>query len=240
MTDLTRIRRHLHQLPQDQLTIELQLATWHTQPTTPSNGDPAVGPLPGGTQLLSTATDLAPHGFIHTALLEWRDDWRERRRMDPEPPALLAHICAWLWTHAAWAVDHHPAVNDFADELAHHATTVHRAVTDTDRWARTRLACWALTGEPPDRTPCGNTLWIDRLDPASPLLVCRTCQATWTPEGLGDLRDRPIAIHDASALTGLSEKLLRHAVHRGRIPAHRDGNRIRVVLADVWRWRISA
>jgi excisionase family DNA binding protein len=83
-------------------------------------------------------------------------------------------------------------------------------------------------------------LWIDRLDPAYPLLTCRTCQVTWTPEGLGDLRTIPLAIHDASALTGLSERLLRHAIHRGRIPAHHDGHRIRIVLADIWRWRISA
>ena len=58
--------------------------------------------------------------------------------------------------------------------------------------------------------------------------------------GLGDLRDQPIAIHDAAALTGLSEKILRNAVHRGRVPATHVGRKVRIRLADVWRWRLTA
>jgi hypothetical protein len=152
----------------------------------------------------------------------------------------LADICGWLHVHALWACDHHPAIGEFTDELADIARRVHRVIDGNDRWARTRVACWALTGEPPDRTPCGAPLWIDRLDPAYPLLVCRTCQATWTPEGLGDLRTIPLAIHDASALTGISENALRLAIRRGRIEATHIDRRLRIRLTDIWQWRISA
>lgn len=264
MTDcLTRIRRDLTRLPADQVVIELELLSLSRTTGGNRTGDPATGPLPGGTQLLSLAAEMAAGGRILATLATWEDDWRSLRDMPPRTrPGTLADVCGWLHTHAPWAVESHPAVDDFATELADCARAVHRAIDGTDRWARTRLACWNAApwdengthGDEhrpsgthrPDRTPsdpqaaCGAPLWIDRLDPASPLLVCRTCQATWTPEGLGDLRETPIAVHDAAALTGLSERILRHAIHRGRIPAVRVEHRVRIRLADVWRWRLSA
>lgn len=260
MTDcLTRIRRDLTRLPHDQYVIELELLSLSRTTGGNRTGDPATGPLPGGTLLLSLAAEMAAGGRILATLASWESDWRDLRDMPQRTrPGTLADVCGWLHVHAPWAVEQHPAVDEFADELSECARSVHRALDGNDRWARTRLACWATVEAPhsdeprvsgtsrPDRTPsdsqraCGAPLWIDRLDPASPLLVCRTCQATWTPEGLGDLRDRPISLHDAASLTGITVNALRIAVQRGRVPAVRLERRVCIRLADVWRWRISA
>mgnify|MGYP000685766770 CR=1 FL=1 len=250
----THIRRQLDQLITDQATIENELATWTTRPSSHTRGaDPAVGPLPGGTQILSTAADLGPGGHILATLATWEDDWRTLRDMAPRArPGTLEDVCRWLAVHTSWAVANHPAIDEFQSELDDVARDVRRAIADNDRWARTRINCWApAPGASHDSgttrvdrivpaATCSAPLWIDRLDPAYPLLVCKGCGSQWTPEGIGDLRTMPIALHDAAALTGLTVKALRHAVDRALIPNQPEGRRVRIRLADVWRWRLSA
>lgn len=110
-----------------------------------------------------------------TWLLQWVIDWRDYRGQTEELPGLsITAMTRWLEHRLDWAADEHPAVDDFASELAAQV----RALRGVNR-----------AGEPSDRSKvgpcpqqladgdtCRTTLYMhDRID----FITCGGCGAEW-------------------------------------------------------------
>jgi hypothetical protein len=76
-----------------------------------------TAPLPVRLEPLS----LRARGGIITILATWEADWRETREMTAAQRGIrdrdLGAIVLWLRAHLPWAIEHHPAIQEFADEM---------------------------------------------------------------------------------------------------------------------------
>jgi hypothetical protein len=130
-----------------------------------------TAPLPVRLEPLS----LRARGGIITILATWEVDWREVRGMTPAQRGNsdrdLAGIVLWLRAHLPWAIEHHPAIREFADEV--------RDVVRECQAAAGLLPHMMRIGTCPvdcDGQPCGERLYAD---PQAEEIWCRKCRTRW-------------------------------------------------------------
>lgn len=136
-------------------------------------------PLPVRLEPLS----LRGHGGITAILATWETDWRDLRGLPPvETRAgaeqLLAgetvvdDLAAFLRTHLDWAIEHHPAVDEFAGDIRDIVQACHNALGLRNDLMRVGH-CPTLNDS---GTPCGRALYAD---PYLDTIRCHRCNAEW-------------------------------------------------------------
>lgn len=128
--------------------------------------------------------NLRAKGGIIAILATWETDWRETRGL-PAVPAradheqllvgdhILAEVVNFLRTHLDWAIEHHPAVDEFAGEIREIVEACYTALglrSDLKKIG----SCPTVDDE---GRPCGRTLYAD---PYLDMIRCTRCHAEWT------------------------------------------------------------
>jgi hypothetical protein len=143
-------------------------------------GTAAAGAHVSGTRTAPLPVRLEPlslraKGGMVTMMASWEVDWRETRGMSPAERGSserdLAAIVLWLRAHLPWAVESHPAVDEFASEL--------RDILHACRAAAGLLPRVMRIGDCPadvDGQACGAALYAD---PQGERIRCRKCGTTW-------------------------------------------------------------
>lgn len=130
-----------------------------------------TAPLPVRLEPLS----LRARGGMVTMMASWEVDWRETRGLTPAQRGGserdLAAIVLWLRAHLPWAIDEHPAVDEFATELRDILHACRAAAGLLPRMMRIG-DCPALDGE----EVCGAAL---HADPMAEEIRCRKCRTSW-------------------------------------------------------------
>jgi hypothetical protein len=116
-------------------------------------------------------------GGIVGVLADWEGDWRDRLGWSLTPPrgrvenAVSGHI-AFLRNNLLWCADQHPAVGEFAREIAElHAAC--RSEIDGPSDTRPIGYCPTILD---DDTPCGMRLFAN---PYAPVIRCHSCGTSW-------------------------------------------------------------
>jgi hypothetical protein len=115
------------------------------------------------------------HGAIPPVVVLdlWVRDWIDvRARDEHDPVPTIATLTSWLIHRLDWALDHHPAIDEFAREVHLTLRTI-KAVTQAER-----------KGEPVGRCPmetrdggrCGTKLYAD---PYVDQISCGRCGTSW-------------------------------------------------------------
>jgi hypothetical protein len=129
-----------------------------------------TAPLPVRLEPLS----LRARGGIITVMASWEADWRETRQMTAAQRGIrdrdLGAIVLWLRAHLPWAIEHHPAIEEFADEVRDVVRQCRAAAGLLPHMMRIGN-CPALIGE----QTCGAVL---HADPMAEAIRCR-CGARW-------------------------------------------------------------
>lgn len=165
-----RLDRGLAELPALYALMGAVLAPGAVAGGSRVSGATRTAPLPVRIEPLS----LRASGGIVAAVATWEADWRELRGFAPATRGSgerdLAAIVMWLRAHLPWAIEQHPAVGEFAAEIAH---LVHEC-----RQAGGLLPSMTRIGECPaliDDAACGAALYAD---PMAEAIRCR-CGARW-------------------------------------------------------------
>ncbi|MCA6090960.1 hypothetical protein LE181_02065 [Streptomyces sp. SCA3-4] len=151
---------------------------------------PGTGPASSGPRGRAATEPSAPLrlGILDritaaTATLDsWLADWHDH--LDWPPPAYrtdpLVEAAAALRTNLPWAVEKHPAVDEFAREIA----DLHGDATGLlDPAKRPRRIGYCPASAPDDHTQaCGAVL---RYIPGATTVTCRWCGTTWDAIDLG-------------------------------------------------------
>jgi hypothetical protein len=140
---------------------------------------------PGSAAVADTNGDQT--GALPTAVLvdQWATDWRDTRLQGERLPApTVARLVDWLRARLDWACDHHPAVDEMADEVRRHLGELRRVVEGATRPGVGLGAC----PRPDDGGTCGGRLAMDELD--IDLIRCHGCGHCWARRGGGWLRLR--------------------------------------------------
>ncbi len=66
-------------------------------------------------------------------LATWEDDWRHVRRLEPAGPADMTSCARFLLDNLAWAAQHHPAFDQFANEMRGAAYTLEAVLHTGER-----------------------------------------------------------------------------------------------------------
>ena len=104
----------------DNLTEIVDLYALTASPDFPTSGTGPGGktaPLPGGTEWMSwrQAADLiGPSGILST----WARDWMDIYGLAGPKGGTLTQVTGWLTAHLSSACNSHPAITDFAHEIA--------------------------------------------------------------------------------------------------------------------------
>jgi hypothetical protein len=135
-----------------------------------------TAPLPVRLEPLS----LRAKGGMVTVMASWEVDWRETLGWDPGyrggGQQDLAAIVLWLRAHLPWAVESHPAVNEFAAEVRDLLHQCKAAAGLLPRMMRIGDCPNVPDGE---QEPCATALYAD---PMGDAIRCRRCGARW-PRG---------------------------------------------------------
>lgn len=164
--------------------------------------------LPGGTDRLNWRADE-----LWRTLTSWVQDWAEQWRLTL-PERHLTSITAWLRRHLATALAQHPAIADFANEIARLARTgkVLAHLTDPGQ---------LITCPGPGGSGCGQRLRVNIADPDA-VHACRACGTRWDAGWLLNLVHHlatPIWVDPEAAarFAGVHERTLRRWAATGRI-----------------------
>lgn len=136
-------------------------------------------PLPVRLEPLS----LRGRGGIITILATWETDWRDRAGLAVVPARAgreqlldsdqaLADVVTFLRRQLDWAIERHPAVNEFAGEIRDIVHECHRAIGALENHMRIGT-CPALDE---NGHPCNSRLYAD---PHADTIICRNCGADW-------------------------------------------------------------
>lgn len=131
-----------------------------------------------------TNGDQIGYPSVASVLDSWARDW-QTYRTEMLPPPTVSSLVGWLSVRLEWACDHHPAVDDFADELRNLVSVVRSAAGLTRpkaevKWGIPCRDCEQVTlyrWPGSDYIECGNC----------PVLMTRTeydrwCQLISAPE----------------------------------------------------------
>lgn len=103
----------------------------------------------------------------------WVRDWidtRDQGEHDPVPT--ISTLTGWLANRLDWALDHHPAVVEFAREIKATLRAI-KAVTEAQRTGEYIGRCPSILR---DDTRCGTRLYAD---PYLDQIVCGRCGVAW-------------------------------------------------------------
>lgn len=108
---------------------------------------------------------------------QWARDWADTRG-DHYPAPTITRLTDWLLDRLPWALDNHPAIDEFAREINQTLRSIKGVVQSTK------------TGEPVGRCPsklnddsrCNTRLFAD---PYLDLISCGRCGTSWTRSGQG-------------------------------------------------------
>ena len=155
--------------------VELYALT--EQPEYPSSGSGPGGktaPLPGGTEWMSwrQAADLiGPSGILST----WARDWMETYALAGPKGGTVSQVTGWLVAHLSSACNSHPAITEFAGEIADlHRVARRIAGVDADPGQRVLCPTDMMNG-----SNCGRRLSIEVARPEEEIR-CRGCGTVWT------------------------------------------------------------
>lgn len=236
-----KMRRQLRHLPEDAAHVQAELYDWRTEPGGSRTSDPAMGALPGGTDLLSASAALTGRaGPAYDQLASWEACWREERLLTArERPATLWEVCNGLSTHLTWACRNFLAIDEFAQELSA-AVKITRDVLSDERTqvrlGRFRCPNTLPTLEDEEPKPCGGQLWRDHSDDLHPAIFCRACGARWEREAwdlLGDVFKVAVSTSQAASFLGVSERTVRRWVTEGKVPNYGTPERMRILVSDL-------
>lgn len=165
----------LDQLPELVTRLELDLVR-----ATPDRGSHSGKPGSRPPVDLGIVSDIDE---TWNAVTTWTRDWCDVLDRSGPRTWTWGGVCGWLAAHWAYAVEHHPAADDFADELLHHH--------DDD-----------CRGYPPH--PVGWVVRLRRHDGAGPDRVWLPLPGRWRcptvpPEGPGRHREGPNAPGDGES-----------------------------------------
>jgi hypothetical protein len=173
-----------HQRCAERLTADLRAIPGHyalmgavLAPGTAGGGAHVSGtrtaPLPVRLEPLS----LRAKGGMVTMMASWEAEWRDLRGMTAAERGIserdLAAIVLWLRAHLPWAIESHPAVEEFAGEL--------RDILHQCRMAAGVLPKMTRIGDCPnvvdgEEDECGVALYAD---PRGDAIRCRRCRSRW-------------------------------------------------------------
>lgn len=165
-----RLRTNLCEIPELYALLGDVLAPGTTGERARVSGT-RTAPLPVRLEPLS----LRAQGGIITILATWEADWREMRGLTEAERGIgerdLSGIVLWLRAHLPWAIEHHPAVQEFADEV--------RDVVQQCRAAAGLLPKQMRIGNCPalvEDEQCGTAL---HAEPTAEEIRCRKCRTRW-------------------------------------------------------------
>lgn len=142
----------------------------------------AAKPIPGGdaTVLMAwggtgttSSPDESPADPIPPLLLlsQWEDDFRAQHRHPGGPRATMPSVTGYLHKHLTWAAQHHPAIADFATDLARCRARLENVLRHGDRDDTAAAPCFDCAGRLVRKTtPTG------RADH----YTCRRCRRDYT------------------------------------------------------------
>ncbi len=115
--------------------------------------------------------DQIGHLSVATTLDSWVRDWRavrDMRELGPEPT--VPNLVAWLANRLDWALDNHPAADEFADEITSLARVLRRT-NGTDKLVH-RLSA-----------PCPTCELVELFrEDGADYVECRNCHRLWTED----------------------------------------------------------
>jgi hypothetical protein len=132
-----------------------------------------TAPLPVRLEPLS----LRASGGLVTVMATWEVDWRETRGLTAAVRGTgerdLAAIVLWLRAHLPWAIESHPAVDEFATEVRDLLRQCKSAAGLLPKMMRIGDCPAVAEGED---EPCGTALYAD---PLGQKVQCRKCGGVW-------------------------------------------------------------
>ena len=168
--------------------------------------------------------DVAP------VLLGWADDWATQFNLTGRIPGDVPGLCRWLRNHLARAVDDHPVVEEFADEIHDLARRSARyAGRSNPRYIP--VTCTTINQDTGDE--CGARLPISNEDTAEPNqpVRCRRCGTQRTTLQLFDIakyqvltdRSRGVDVEVAAVICGVDVRTIQRWAKSGRITRDNGG-----------------
>lgn len=147
-----------------------------TDPTLTPRGTPGSGtsnPLPGGTSWISyrQGSDInGPRGI----LTHWATDWAATLDTTT-PPSSIESLCHWFTKHLPTAVQRHPDIDLFAEDLAKLARTAKYHAGQSDPLTIPVQCTNLISG----KQECGNPIRITTNDTSnlSKVIKCGRCRA---------------------------------------------------------------
>ena len=157
---------------------------WAREPVLGPDGAPRLVPAvllisPDGRKRLVPSGGSDQHGALPPLVLldQWVQDWISYGAGDHQPVPTMSSQCGWLSVRLDWACEHHPAIDDFADELRRRVYHVLRGVLGL-----TEERQGSYVGRCPMPCQggglCETSLWVD---PYTTRICCgaRGCSGEW-------------------------------------------------------------
>lgn len=194
--------------------VDLYALTAQLGPMTGVTGEGRAksSPLPGGTDWIDWrhGQDLAD------ILVTWVRDWMETYALNGPKNATLTGVTGWLRAHLNLAANSHPAIDEFANEMAQLVARGQR-----------------LVGEVPDRgqrvpcptDDCGRTLRV-RTAELQAVVTCKRCGIGRSAAQLLALAVRAdawVPAETAAEVAGVTTRSLRQWAERGHIGRSAEG-----------------
>lgn len=124
--------------------------------------------------------NLRSRGGMITVMASWETEWRDLRGMAAAQRGIgerdLAAIVLWLRAHLPWAIETHPAVDEFATEVRDILHQCRLAAGVLPKMMRIGNCPHVTDGETDE---CGAALYAD---PLADAIRCRRCGTRW-PRG---------------------------------------------------------
>lgn len=220
-----RMARQLREIPE-----EYALALGELTPTSAGGSGRSSEPSIG---LRVSALDLRAGADVLAILGSWERDWREtfedpahtvaprarasRGDRGDRVGANLVAVCGWLGANLIRSARAHPAIDEFAHELA----VLHQEARSAARTAG-RRETWVDCPTDTDTGVCATPLRLTGLD-LSRSVYCRGCRREWGVQRLMLVAaaDTEAGVwllsEDVSVLLGVPERTLREWARKGRI-----------------------
>jgi excisionase family DNA binding protein len=185
-------------------------------------------------RLTDTVTDAGDQTGGRSAVVElgtWQADWRHVRGLTDGTPAdyVLTASVRFLVNHLPWAAEHHPAVDEFVDQIVDLTHRLRLAARLDDTATTLAMPCPVVD----EAGRCGGVVSI-----RGPVLRCDRCRSAWT-EGRWRLLaavlddDPTVTVAEASRRTGLPYRTVQAWVRRGVISSVRCSGQTRIWLRDL-------
>lgn len=166
--------------PRGGVTWPYRQGTWRREPVLGPDGRPRLVPALAlvsldGRERLVPAGGSDQHGALPPLVLldQWAEDWAEMRG-EHRPVPTMTSLCAWLTHRLDWACQHHPAIDDFADELRRRVLRALGGACGLSESRAGEFVGWCPN--PRGEGLCATPLWVD---PYVTQVRCARCARSW-------------------------------------------------------------